>query len=301
MKAVLVSIDGTLADTQERSALAGSPDFFKREALLRDAATPDSVRCLRELAQKYRIIYISVRPVDALAATEEWLHARGFPDGALHLAPTHAELLVIAKHLKSEFDFIAGIGTTWQDNEAHLEIGCQSVLLKENEGHWDTVRNYLLGQEHAAVTTAEALLAPWAKDIATKEPHQLDVLIAAADIPQAVGALQQARWGYLTAISGLDHPSEADGTIEVLYHFCNGAAVVTLRAHTPRQEARVPSICGVIPSAGFFEQELSEMLGVVVAGMSDSRRLFLPDDWPDGVYPLRKDFVPDERAAKTEV
>jgi Ni,Fe-hydrogenase III component G len=53
----------------------------------------------------------------------------------------------------------------------------------------------------------------------------------------------------------------------------------------------VPSICGVIPSAGFFERELGEMLGVTVDGIPDASRLFLPDDWPDGVYPLRKEFA----------
>jgi Ni,Fe-hydrogenase III component G len=33
------------------------------------------------------------------------------------------------------------------------------------------------------------------------------------------------------------------------------------------------------------------MLGLTVTGTPDPSRLFLPDDWPDGVYPLRKDFV----------
>ena len=30
------------------------------------------------------------------------------------------------------------------------------------------------------------------------------------------------------------------------------------------------------------------MLGIKVIGIPDSRRLFLPDDFPDGVYPWRK-------------
>jgi ech hydrogenase subunit E len=34
-----------------------------------------------------------------------------------------------------------------------------------------------------------------------------------------------------------------------------------------------------------------EMFGVVVEGTPNTNRLFLPDDWPDGVYPLRKDAV----------
>ena len=32
------------------------------------------------------------------------------------------------------------------------------------------------------------------------------------------------------------------------------------------------------------------MFGIVVEGIPDGRRLNLPDDWPDGQYPLRKDW-----------
>jgi Ni,Fe-hydrogenase III component G len=77
----------------------------------------------------------------------------------------------------------------------------------------------------------------------------------------------------------------------VLYHFCQDAAVATLRVPLPREAPVVPSICGLIPSASLFERELMEMFGVVCEGTPDPRRLFLPDDWPDGTYPLRKDFI----------
>ena len=316
MEAVLVHIDGTIADTRARRSLAGTPEFYKREELLKDAATPDSVRCLRELSQRYKIVYLGARPATALAPTEEWLRARGFPNGPVYLAPTREECLALTTELKARFDFAAGIGDRWEDNELHLELGCQSIILKESGGNWDTVRKHLLGKEHTALQTAAHLLAPWAQDVATPEPHRMDVMLAVADLPPAVEAIRDARWGYLAAITGLDHPGGLGGesaltpgpspeaklpasgegsggpSIEVLYHFCSGAAVVTLRTHIPREAACVPSICGVIPSAGFFERELSEMLGVTVIDAPATGRLFLPDDWPEGVYPLRKDFVP---------
>jgi Ni,Fe-hydrogenase III component G len=59
----------------------------------------------------------------------------------------------------------------------------------------------------------------------------------------------------------------------------------------PKTDAVIPTVCGVIPSAGFFERELIEMFGVTVIGTPDPSRLFLPDDWPEGVYPLRKEFT----------
>jgi ech hydrogenase subunit E len=136
---------------------------------------------------------------------------------------------------------------------------------------------------------AETLLAPWAQTSQTPEPDRLDVCIAQASLLPAVEALQQARWGYLSAITGLDHGPEA-GELEALYHFCAGAAVVTLRISMPRKTASVPSISSLIPSAGVYERELMEMFGVTVDDLPHPERLFLPDEWPQEVHPLRKDF-----------
>lgn len=147
-----------------------------------------------------------------------------------------------------------------------------------------------------ALQRAGRLLAPWAQATRAPEHGRLDVVLAPDDLPAAVEALGEARWGYLTTITGRDLGVEA-GELEVLYHFCAGAAIVTLRVYMPRAEASVPSVCPIIPSASFFERELSEMLGVDVIGTPNPDRLFLPDDWPDGVYPLRKDFAGVETAA----
>lgn len=140
---------------------------------------------------------------------------------------------------------------------------------------------------------ATRLLQRWTQQTETPEPERLDVTLDAADLVAAVTALQESRWGYLATITGVDLGPEA-GEIELLYHFCAGAAVVTLRVRTPRNQAFVPSICDVVPSASFYERELMEMLGVTVANTPNTDRLFLPDDWPQGVYPLRKDFRLDD-------
>jgi Ni,Fe-hydrogenase III component G len=139
--------------------------------------------------------------------------------------------------------------------------------------------------------TAESLLVPYIQ--ATEKPasNRLDVVVDGDDLVTAVYTLHQSPWGYLAAVTGLDLGVES-GEMEVLYHFCAGAAVVTLRVKVDRETAVVPTICPIIPSASFFERELGEMFGITVAGTPNSDRLFLPDEWPEGVYPLRKDFQP---------
>ncbi len=139
-----------------------------------------------------------------------------------------------------------------------------------------------------ALQAASQLLAPWTKESKTPEPTRLDVVIARDDLLACIGALKQARWGYLAAITGLDL-GVASGELEALYHMCEGAAVVTLRVRTPRDNASVPSICDLLPSAALMERELAEMFGITVVGQNPEH-FFLPEDWPANTFPLRKDY-----------
>lgn len=140
---------------------------------------------------------------------------------------------------------------------------------------------------------AEALLAPWMDSAERPATNRLDVPLAPTDLLPAVVTLADSGWGYLIAITGLD-PGVATGALTVLYHFAEGADVVTLRVNVPRENPEVPTLRGLIPLAAMYEQELNEVLGVAIAGAPESDRLFLPDDWPAGAYPLRKDFHPDQ-------
>jgi len=289
MKSVLVFIDGILCDWRQRQHLEGTPDFYKREIVMKDIPVPGSVRCLQELVRRYQIVYIGARPDEALAATEEWLRTVGFPAGSVYVAKTRAERLALVKTFKDRFEFAAGLGARWDDNQLHLELGCLSIILKEFEADWDVVRQHLLGREHTALQTAITLLTPWAKNTLTPIAHRLDVALDLQDLLPAVKALRDVPWGYLSAIVGLDHADSNE--IEVVYVFCSGAAIVTLRVRTPHVEGAVPSVCAMIPSATFFERELSEMFGITVVNTPNPDRLFLPDEWPTDVYPLRKDFV----------
>jgi ech hydrogenase subunit E len=132
------------------------------------------------------------------------------------------------------------------------------------------------------------LLRPWTSGVRQPEAGRLDLELPSDNLLPAVGALVTRSRAYLSAVTGLDLGAEA-GAIEVLYHFCDGPGVVTLRVRVPREDGQVPSLCGLIPSAGIFERELAEMFGVRVADSPDERPLLLPEDWPASVYPLLKD------------
>jgi NADH-quinone oxidoreductase subunit C len=143
----------------------------------------------------------------------------------------------------------------------------------------------------AILQTAVELLAAHQTGHTRPEPNRLDVSMGPGDLVAAVAGLQAARWGYLAAITGLDLGPKT-GELEVLYHFCSGPVIVTLRVRLPRANAAVPTLAGVIASAELLEHEMSEMLGVDVTGSAYADHLFLPEDWPAGAFPLRKEPLP---------
>jgi Ni,Fe-hydrogenase III large subunit/Ni,Fe-hydrogenase III component G len=53
---------------------------------------------------------------------------------------------------------------------------------------------------------------------------------------------------------------------------------------------KFPSLAKSIHQAGGYEQEIHSFFGLVPEGHPDLRRVNLHDDFPDGVFPLRKDF-----------
>ncbi len=97
---------------------------------------------------------------------------------------------------------------------------------------------------------------------------------------------------FVTTIVGTDRPDE--GVIELTYFvYIVGEQnqVIALRTRVPRDNARIPSIVDIVPSALYAELEIYDLLGVVFEGNDRLRRGFLvpPEIVQQGIYPLRKD------------
>ena len=102
------------------------------------------------------------------------------------------------------------------------------------------------------------------------------------------------RFNIATAVDDFD-------SLEILYHFANDARryVISLRAAIKEKEdPRIDTITTVTKSAWWIEREIHELFGIHFDGNSDLRTLLLPDDWPQGVYPLRKNFIVPKRDSR---
>ena len=84
---------------------------------------------------------------------------------------------------------------------------------------------------------------------------------------------------------------DSDHYYEILYHFSHDSSgvVFTVKAFIrDRDNPSVESIAQFIPGARWIEREMHDLVGVEFRNHPDMRRLILADDWPEGVYPLRK-------------
>jgi len=99
------------------------------------------------------------------------------------------------------------------------------------------------------------------------------------------------KYPHLSIISSSDRGND----VELIYHFTIyyghhlQELSLGLRVNVPKNDLKIPTITDIIPGALFTERETQEMMGVEVIGIPDNRRLFLPDDFPEGIYPWRED------------
>ena len=89
--------------------------------------------------------------------------------------------------------------------------------------------------------------------------------------------------------------SDLGGEFEALYHFCYDRVglVVNLRVRTPKGDGTLPSLTPVVPPAEWIEREMRDLVGIEFEGHPRPERLILADSWPEGVYPLRKEYRDD--------
>lgn len=85
---------------------------------------------------------------------------------------------------------------------------------------------------------------------------------------------------------------DAEHCFEVLYHFSYDqlGCIITVKAFIrDRQNPAIESITPFLPAAEWIEREIHDILGIDFRNHPNLKRLILADDWPEGVYPMRKE------------
>lgn len=84
-------------------------------------------------------------------------------------------------------------------------------------------------------------------------------------------------------------------TVEIVHHFSvySGAKLreinINITVPLPKTDLTIDTITDLIPGALIAEQEKQEMLGIKVIGIPKDDRVFVPNEFPEGMYPWRRD------------
>lgn len=122
---------------------------------------------------------------------------------------------------------------------------------------------------------------------------QVTITVKPSSLPDVVASLYYGHGGWLSVIVGNDE-RPLNGAYAVYYVLSMEAGArchVVVRCEVPADTLEYPSVTPRVPACVWGEREVRDMFGLRPVGLPDERRLVLPDDWPDELYPLRKDSM----------
>jgi len=95
----------------------------------------------------------------------------------------------------------------------------------------------------------------------------------------------------LCLITGLD----SGENLEFIYHLARrDGTMLNLKTFVPKSNPVHKTVTTeYFPGADLYERELIDVLGAKIEGLPEGNRYPLPDGWPEGQYPLRKDWKPE--------
>ncbi len=125
--------------------------------------------------------------------------------------------------------------------------------------------------------------------------NQVDIWIDKSAVRNICDYIFNDMKGRFVITSGTDYRQESDGNFLIahVFSFTDDKLFVIVHSEVPENEIEIDSITPKVPAAGWAEREIYDILGIKFKDHPDPRRLIVADDWPEGVYPFRKDFPHD--------
>ncbi|MCA6213249.1 hydrogenase large subunit [Thermococcus bergensis] len=129
------------------------------------------------------------------------------------------------------------------------------------------------------------------KKVIAKNKVLYTLMVRREDFPNIINYILSRPNTRLFTMVGMDERNTEEA-FSVTYWFLDWKdnEVIGIRLYVPEDEPYFPSVGAFHKGAIWFEREVQDLLGLKAKGIPDPRRLVLPDDWPEGVYPLREDF-----------
>jgi Ni,Fe-hydrogenase III large subunit/Ni,Fe-hydrogenase III component G len=94
---------------------------------------------------------------------------------------------------------------------------------------------------------------------------------------------------YVISIGIDDRPYTGHFMVAHDFAFEPQGVLCSILVKVPADKPEILSISPEVPAANWAEREFRDLVGIEALGCPSQKRLVLPDGWPEGVHPLRKD------------
>ncbi len=141
-------------------------------------------------------------------------------------------------------------------------------------------------------TMMESIQKKYSGQVAVSVSEQTGEYFLTVDRGQFMTVMQDLRdnpeyaFVYLANVTAIDYP----GNFVAVYNLFSYAhrAKLTVQVKLPKDDPQIPSVFGLWKAADFQEREVYDLMGIVLTGHPNLKRILLADDF--GAHPLRKDF-----------
>ncbi len=123
-----------------------------------------------------------------------------------------------------------------------------------------------------------------------KNDNHVVIDIAKEHLPSITRYIRDLGGRLFTMVGSDELNIRGDFSLYYVFAFDKDQSLITVRVSVSEQEPGFPSVTDDLPSANWYEREVYDLFGLEPVGHPHLSPLVLHGDWPEGIYPMRKDF-----------
>ena len=124
--------------------------------------------------------------------------------------------------------------------------------------------------------------------VTIKRPRRIFVEVELSNFRNVFDYItKDLNFNIMCMITGLDEGEN----LSFIYHLAHfNGIMIDLKTYAPKNNPVIKTVTDTFPGSDLYERELVDLLGAKIEGLPNGTRYPLPDGWPEGQYPLRKDW-----------
>ncbi|CCQ93003.1 NADH dehydrogenase subunit E [[Clostridium] ultunense Esp] len=133
-----------------------------------------------------------------------------------------------------------------------------------------------------------------------KSPGEVRMEISRERLEKVTRLIKERGGRLFTMVGNDEREREGHFALYYVYAFDPIHAFVTVKVRIPEEEPTFPSLSSLFPAFNWYEREVKDLFGLRPLGHPDPRPLVLHGDWPEDLFPLRKDYPKTMEAPRVE-